>query len=114
MEDQGISDSHRAALIERLMKDKQLRLSEIFAHYASTNLRSSFWDIEWQEWMYGINLPEGSWKSPHKLPRKMGDFVDRDRILLSKALKKSYAARVGVRSLGKPYRFYYQPALGRQ
>lgn len=106
MDETGIAGAQREALIRRLLKDKQLRLAETFSTYASTRLRPSFWDVDLDGWIYGINLPGGTHAAPHKASsRKIGECIDNDPILLKKALKKSYEARSGFVHSGNPVAF---------
>jgi hypothetical protein len=106
MDEIGIVDTQREALIPRLLKDKQLRLAETFSTYASTRLRPSFWDIDLDGWIYGINLSGGTHAAPHKASsRKISECIDNDPVLLKKALKKSYEARSGFVHSGNPVAF---------
>lgn len=106
MEEIGIEGPQREALIARLLKDRQLRLGETFATYASTGLRPSFWDVDLDGWVYGINLPAGTHGEPEKpSSRKIRDCIDKDPIVLKRALKRSYEARSGFVHSGNPLTF---------
>jgi hypothetical protein len=106
MDETGIVGAQREALIRRLLKDKQLRLAETFSTYASTHIRPSFWDIDLDGWIYGINLSEGTHAVPHKASsRKISECIDNAPMLFKKALKKSYEARSGFVHSGNPVAF---------
>jgi hypothetical protein len=92
----GLTDSQRQALFGRLMRDRNLRLSETFANYASTRIPDSFWDRPWNEWQFpiywdanGARYSKGDWLSR----RKVRDLVAHDRDMLNKCLRKTYELR---------------------
>jgi len=92
----GLTESQREALFSRLMEDRNLRLAETFADYASTRVRDSFWDRPWNEWGFlvnwsadGANYMAGDWLSR----KKVRDVVPHDREILRTCLKKTYAVR---------------------
>ncbi len=78
------------------MRDRQLRLNETFAAYASSTLPDLFWDGRWQDWLYTLTMPAGTftgggWTSGASIE----ELVPRDREHLKAALKRSYVARSG-------------------
>lgn len=90
----GLSVDQSEALRRQLMNDRQLRLKATFKSYVSSRLRQSFWDQPWVEWMYPLQVPQGTWDAPEKLfEGQVRDFLTADRSALSKALGFSYDLR---------------------
>lgn len=90
----GLSEDQADALRERLMTNHQFRLKATFRSYASSRLRSSFWEQPWVEWMYPFRMPQGQWAAPEKLHEgRVCDFLPTDRVDLSRALGRSYDLR---------------------
>ena len=81
-----------------------MRLTETFAQYGSQRLRDSFWRGEWDEWHFPIHITSGGakWMGREQLVQKAVEVVvPRDRSLLRKALRKSYAVRSGLVHRGR-------------
>ena len=100
------------------MEDRQLRLTETFATYASMGLSDDFWDDEWHDWVYSVTMPEGDFTGGSWTRRPIEELVPRDRGLLKRALKKSYVARsgfvhTGERSVDLPSELAAQTIPGR-
>jgi hypothetical protein len=77
----------------KLMKDRQIRLKETFAEYASSRLPESFYDEYYFEWIFvgdgagGYREGFEAWREP------ISTFVPRDRRELKLSLKRSYDLR---------------------
>lgn len=92
----GLTESQRDALRSALMADRQLRLSETFASYGSERLPKAFWEEQWQDWLYTMQMPTGDFTGGDWVEgQAMETLVPSDRNLLKKALKRSYVARSG-------------------
>ena len=92
--DVSLSEDQSAALRNRLMADQQLRLKATFQSYAATRLSPSFWGQAWNEYMYELQVPEGSWGQGAQLySGKVRDFLTSDRSELSRGLARSYDLR---------------------
>ena len=95
-ESNGLADAQVAALCERLMKDRQLRLNETFAAYASATLPDSAWDGGWRHWTYELRMPEGVFVGGNWEPEiPIDELLPRDRAVLKASLRRSYRARSG-------------------
>lgn len=91
---QKLTSSQATAIRERLMKDKNLRLSATFCNYAAYRLNDDFWEKPWEEWIYGINANEETWLPAQPLEaRIISDILPQNRVGLKKALGKSYNLR---------------------
>ena len=89
-----LSEVQAGALRDRLMEDRQLRLKATFRSYASSRLRSIFWEQPWVEWMYSFDIPGGRWLEPEILYEgRLNDFLPTDRAALREALGHSYDLR---------------------
>jgi hypothetical protein len=100
----GFDSSHAAAVREKLMLNRQLRLKATFRSYASTRLPDTFWQKPWREWMWGVNANEARWTDATTLPeRTVGDFLSPDRRALARALGHSYDVRSGFIHQGDWY-----------
>jgi hypothetical protein len=78
------------------MQDRQLRLNETFATYASATLPESAWDSRWRHWTYQLRMPEGEFIGGNwddGMP--IDDLLPRDRDVLKACLRRSYRARSG-------------------
>jgi hypothetical protein len=99
IEEQGLNRYQAASLRKELMRDRNMRLAETFAHYASQRLPKSFWDDPWNEWVFDVTMaPDGNAQytgGHYQAEKRMRDFIPSDRAILHKALKKSYHARSG-------------------
>lgn len=92
----ALSEEQAQALRDTLMRDRQLRLNETFATYASATLPDSFWDGRWQDWLYTLTMPAGTFTGGDWTPgASVEELVPRNRKLLKAALKRSYVARSG-------------------
>lgn len=95
-EDEGLTAGQAQALRDRLMRDHQLRLNETLATYASSALPDSFWEGEWRDWTYALELPKGIFTGGSWQPgRPVEQLVPRDRDTLKAMLRRSYTARSG-------------------
>jgi hypothetical protein len=96
IETNHLSDTQAAALRETLMRDRQLRLNETFANYASITLPESFFDQQWRDWVFKYTMPDGTFDGgTWQDPKPVEELVPRDRAALKRALKRSYVARSG-------------------
>lgn len=94
---QQLTSGQAAAIRERLMKDKHLRLGATFRNYAAYRLSDAFWEKPWEEWIYGINANQGTWLPANPLKaRIISDILPKDRIGLQRALGKSYGLRSSI------------------
>jgi hypothetical protein len=94
MAEQQLTEGQSAALRDRLMRDKQVRLAERFATYVSDRLPAAFWGEPARMYQWSVNgltgQPlEGLWEAG---PPRAGAFAG-DRRELKKTLKRSYYAR---------------------
>jgi hypothetical protein len=94
MAEQQLTGAQSAALRDRLMRDKQIRLAETFATYVSNRVPPAFWGEPVRVYQWSVNgltgVPQGGlWEAGG--PRA-GAFAG-DRRELKKALKRSYYAR---------------------
>ena len=94
-EQQSRRRSGRGPLRERLMKDRQLRLNETFAAYASATLPDSAWDGGWRHWTYELWMPEGVFVGNWEPEIPIDELLPRDRAVLKASLRRSYRARSG-------------------
>jgi hypothetical protein len=100
--DQGFTDTQAFAVRDHLLRDKQLRLKATFRSYVSERLPASFWEQEWSEWNYPLNLPMAKWGEPQEGKKcKVRDFLCADRARLADALGKSYDLRSSFVHSGK-------------
>jgi len=94
---QDYTSFQAAAIRERLMRDRQLRLGATFCNYAAYRLSDDFWEKPWEEWIYGINANEGTWLPANPMDaRIVSDILPKDRAGLQKALGKSYGLRSSI------------------
>jgi hypothetical protein len=84
------------AIKGRLLQNRHLRLKATFRKYASDELPDSFWDDPWEEWLYPVSLPKGSWEKAQLSEKRISDFLPKDRELLSSALSRTYDIRSGL------------------
>lgn len=92
--DISLSADQSTALRNRLMANQQLRLRATFRSYAATRLSPSFWDRAWNEHMYELQVPQGSWGQGGQLySGKVRDFLTSERTELSRGLARSYDMR---------------------
>lgn len=94
MSEQQLTEEQAAALRDRLMRDKQIRLAETFATYVSKQLPTAFWAEPVRKYQWSINGVtgdplEGLWEAG---PPRAGALAG-DRRELKMALKRSYYAR---------------------
>jgi hypothetical protein len=89
----NLSDGQYQQLQGKLMRDRQIRLKETFAEYASARLPENFYDQYYFDWVYvgdgagGYREGFEAWREP------MSTFVPRDRRELKLILKRSYDLR---------------------
>ena len=94
---QGMAHEQTAALRDRLMLDRQLRLGATFQNYGSNRVEDTFWDKPLDQWVYGIDANTGAWLSPVEVKKcRVSDLLPMDRANLKKALAKSYQLRSRV------------------
>ncbi|MCA1702034.1 MAG: hypothetical protein LC808_01680 [Actinobacteria bacterium] len=93
-----LTEEQAAALRDRLMRDRSLRLRETFARYGAERLPDSFWSQPWREWLFGVEMQgsssryiDGDWQES----LTMSDFLTKDRDLLRSSLRRTYDARSG-------------------
>ncbi|MGC5332258.1 hypothetical protein [Micromonospora sp. DT62] len=93
---QGLTDVQYSALKSKLMRDKQLKLSQTFINYAVERMPVSFKSLSWREYTYGVDAGSGQWIQGSWSDEKvMGDYLPAGRDQLIDALKVSYMARSG-------------------
>ena len=88
--------SQKDALRKHLLKQQHIRLKETFVNYVIEELPDSFWESEWQEWMYSVNGGEGQYvpnEGQWTVNDKVSNHLTQDREQLRSALRKSYDAR---------------------
>ena len=91
---QQLSEEQTAAIRDRLIRDKHMRLADTFASYAVETLPEGFWDEEISDYVWGIvaesgELIEGAWMSGQSRDPRFGADPD----LTRKAFKKAYQVR---------------------
>lgn len=83
-----------AALREKLLRDKQLRLGLTFRNYASSRPASAFWRQDVEQWFVGLDANSGKWLPKTKgQSHKISDYVTEDRGVLRRRLGQSYQLR---------------------
>lgn len=93
--DAGLDEDQVGKLQSALMMDRQLRLNETFATYASERLPDSFWEADWRDWLYTLTMPTGVFTGGEWSTRPVAELVPQDRLELKRALKRTYVARSG-------------------
>ncbi len=91
-----LSSDQQEALRDRMMANRHLRLKATFREYISSSLPESFWEKPWEEWLYTLHLPHGTWGEAQRSETPIEDIVPKDRQLIFQALGKTYDLRSGL------------------
>ncbi|PXX42518.1 hypothetical protein [Undibacterium pigrum] len=98
----GVDSIVAQAFRDELMRDRHLRLQATFTRYIIDSLSENFWNDEYDEWLYGIDLSRQQWLAPNNYStKKMSDFIPRDLDILYKMAKSSYKLRNDLVHNGK-------------
>lgn len=89
----ALSDEQASVVREFLMKDRQLRLKATFRDYAATRLPDSFWDQEWEEWLYPFHTALKDWGGVERHAKPIREVLPFDRDLLFRSLGYTYDIR---------------------
>ncbi len=94
---QKLSSEQKDFFRTKLLEGKHLRLSLTFRNYASSRVPDSFWDKPLDQWINGMDASTGERLQERLMkPRKVSDFIQKDRVVLKKRLGKSYNLRSSV------------------
>lgn len=92
----GLTTEQQEAVRKQLLQNRHLRLKATFRKYASEEIPDSFWDDPWEEWLFPVSLPKGSWEKAQVSEKHVYDILPKDRELLSNALGRTYDLRSGL------------------